>query len=221
MRHKYLPLLLLICLCPVLAMAQVAITGAIRGVVTDSSGAVLPKVAIVAEGPAIMHPRSVVTDVAGNYLFDALPPGTYKLTYTLVGFRSEQRENVVITAGFTATISPQLAVGGNQATVEVRADAITVDTTNNTASVTFDEALLENIPSGRDTFSTVAQAPGVASSDFDIAGSQSFQQSVMQVHGSLPGDQVYSFNGLRLNWPGSSGGYTSFYVDDDSLSHCR
>jgi hypothetical protein len=80
---------------------------------------------------------------------------------------------------------------------------------------------LQNVPSGRDTFSTVAQAPGVASSDFDIAGSQSFQQSVMQVHGSLPGDQVYSFNGLRLNWPGLTGGYTSFYLDNDALSQLQ
>lgn len=68
--------------------------------------------------------------------------------------------------------------------------AVVVDTTNNTTASTFDDALLQNVPSGRDTFSTVAQAPGAASSDFDIAGSQSFQQSVMQVHGSLPGDQV-------------------------------
>ena len=43
----------------------------------------------------------------------------------------------------------------------------------------------------------------------------------MQVNGSLPGDQVYSFNGLRLNWPGSTGGYTSFYVDNDSLSELQ
>jgi len=39
----------------------------------------------------------------------------------------------------------------------------------------------------------------------------------MQVHGSKPGEQVYSFDGLRLNWPGSSGGFTAFYIDHDSL----
>ena len=39
----------------------------------------------------------------------------------------------------------------------------------------------------------------------------------MEVHGSIPGEQVYSFDGLRLNWPGSSGGFTAFYIDHDSL----
>jgi Carboxypeptidase regulatory-like domain/TonB dependent receptor len=221
MQKRHWVVLLILCLSAGFCVGQVAITGAIRGVVTDSSGAVLPKVNIVAEGPAIMHPRNITTDVEGNYLVDALPPGTYQLTYTVSGFRTEIRSNVVITAGFTATVSPQLSVGANQQSIEVDAEAAVIDTTDNTASTTFDEALLQNVPSGRDTFSTVAQAPGVASSDFDIAGSQSFQQSVMQVHGSLPGDQVYSFNGLRLNWPGLTGGYTSFYLDNDALSQLQ
>jgi hypothetical protein len=200
---------------------QVAITGQIRGVVTDASGGVLPNVAIACDSPALMTPRKAVTDVAGGYLFESLPPGTYKLSYTVSGYKTEVRADIVITPGFTATISPQLTIGRSEQSVVVTAAAPVVDTTNNTSTTTFDDALLQNVPSGRDIFSTVAQAPGVATSDFDIAGSQSFQQSVMQVHGSLPGDQVYSFNGLRLNWPGSTGGYTSFYVDDDSLSELQ
>ncbi len=201
MKKRFPLVLSLLCLAPAMMLGQVAITGAIRGVVTDTSGAVLPNVSIVAEGPALMTPRKAMTDVAGSYLFDSLPPGTYQLTYGISGFRKEVRSAIVITPGFTATISPQLSVGMSQQSVVVQAESVVVDTTNNTSSTTFDEALLQNVPGGRDTFSTVAQAPGVASSDFDIAGSQSFQQSVMQVHGSLPGDQVYialAFRGAQL-----------------------
>jgi hypothetical protein len=202
-------------------LAQVAITGQIRGVVTDASGGALPHVAVVVKSPALMTPRNTTTDVAGGYLFDQLPPGTYELTYTVSGYKTEVQSNVAITPGFTATVSPQLQIGTSEQSVLVTATAPVIDTTNNTSTTTFDNALLQGIPGGRDIFSTVAQAPGVATSDFDIAGSQSFQQSVMQVHGSLPGDQVYSFNGLRLNWPGSTGGYTSFYTDDDSLQELQ
>jgi hypothetical protein len=202
-------------------LGQVAITGQIRGVLTDASGGVLPNVAITAESSALMTPRKAISDAAGNYLFDSLPPGEYKLTYMITGYKTEIRASIMITPGFTATVSPQFSIGSSEQVIEVTAAPPVVDTTNNTTSTTFDESLLANIPGGRDTFSTVAQAPGVATSDFDIGGSQSFQQSVMQVHGSLPGDQVYSFNGLRLNWPGSTGGYTSFYVDDDSLSELQ
>jgi hypothetical protein len=218
---RKLCVLLFVSFFSALAAGQVAITGSIRGTVTDASGGVLPRVDITVEGSAIMNSRQTTTDIAGNYSLDQLPPGMYKLTFRLSGYSTEIRSNINLTPGFTATVSPRLNVGVSQQSVVVQANAVVVDTTNNTTATTFDDALLQNVPSGRDTFSTVAQAPGVASSDFDIAGSQSFQQSVMQVHGSLPGDQVYSFNGLRLNWPGSSGGYTSFYIDDDSLSELQ
>ena len=221
MLKKLLLLLLLLSFGSSLLCAQVTITGQIRGVVTDAQGAALPSVSIDAKSPAMMNVRHIVTDASGVYLFDSLPSGTYELTFTVSGFQSRIQGNINITPGFTATINPQLPIGAAQDSIVVSAAAPVVDTTNNTSSVTFDDALLQGIPSGRDTFSTVAQTPGVATSDFDVAGSQSFQQSTMQVHGSLPGDQVYSFNGLRLNWPGSTGGYTSFYVDNDSLSELQ
>lgn len=214
-------LLLSLSLFSALTFGQVAITGSIRGTVTDASGGVLPHVAIMVEGPAIMNPQQTTSDIAGNYSFDSLPLGVYKVTFKLSGYATQIQSNISLTSGFTATVSPQLAVGATQQSVTVQANSVVIDTTNNTTATTFDEDLLQNVPSGRDTFSTVAQAPGVASNDFDIAGSQSFQQSVMEVHGSLPGDQVYSFNGLRMNWPGSTGGYTSFYIDDDSLSELQ
>ncbi len=203
------------------ACAQVAITGQIRGTVTDSGGAALPDVRITATSADMMTPRTIQTDKAGDYLFESLPVGTYTVTYVSQGFRTEVRSGVTLTAGFTATLGISLQVGSTAVSVEVSGSAPVVDTTNNTSATTFDDALLQGVPSGNDVFSTVAEAPGIATSDFDIAGSQSFQQSVMQVHGSLPGDQVYSFNGLRLNWPGSTGGYTSFYVDNDSLSELQ
>lgn len=221
MTKKAILILFLLSLSPLLLRAQVAITGQIRGVVTDASGGVLPNVAIQVTSPALMTPRTTTSNVVGDYLFDSLPPGSYEVRFTVSGYRTELRSGITITPGFTATVSPQLTVGTNQQTVVVSGASPVVDTTDNTSTTTFDEGLLQNVPSGRDSFSTVAQAPGVASSDFDIAGSQSFQQSVMQVHGSVPGDQVYSFNGLRLNWPGATGGYTSFYIDDDSLSQLQ
>ena len=221
MKKLFIFALVILTFASPLVFGQVAITGQIRGTVTDPKGVALPGVAITAKSPAMMAPRKLVTDSTGAYLFDSLPPGKYELTFTSQGFKTEVQSDIAITPGFTATISVRLQVGATEQSIVVSAESEVVDTANNTTATTFDDALLQGIPSGRDNFSTVAQAPGVASSDFDIGGSQSFQQSVMQVHGSLPGDQVYSFNGLRLNWPGSTGGYTSFYVDNDSLAELQ
>jgi hypothetical protein len=92
-----------------------------------------------------------------------------------------------------------------------------LDLQNNQTTTTFDETLLEDIPSGRDPWSTVAQMPGATSSTFDVAGNNSYQQSTMQVHGSTPAEQIYSYNGLDLNWPGANGGYTQFYTNHDAF----
>ena len=196
--------------------AQVATTGKITGIITDSSGAIIPNANIEVESSALMAPRQTVSRVDGNYLVDLLPIGTYKVTVTGNGFKTYVQNGIGIQAGFTATINAVLDVGSINQSVTVESSPV-VDVQNVASSTTFGEALLQNLPSGRDPWSTVAQAPGVTSSTFDVAGNQSFQQSTMQVHGSMPGEQTYSWNGLRLNWPGNNGGFTSFYVNHDAL----
>ncbi len=198
------------------ARAQVATTGKISGVVTDASGAVVAGATVTVKSPALMVPRTTQTQPDGSYLLDLLPVGTYEISVSAPGFKTFVQTGIVLTAGFTATVNPRLEVGATQQTVTVQGEPV-VDVRGNATSTTFDQKLLQDIPSGRDPWSTVAQAPGVTSSTFDVGGNQSFQQSVMQVHGSTPGEQVYSFNGLDLNWPGSSGGYTQFYIDHDQL----
>ena len=199
------------------AWAQVSITGRIQGTVADPSGAAIPSAQLTVNSSALMAPRTTKTQADGSYNFDQLPPGTYDLSVAAGGFSTWVQKGIVINPGFTATIRPELKVGEVSQAVEVTGEAPVVDVKNNSTSTTFDDSLLQNIPSGRDPWSTVEQAPGTTPDRFDVAGNQSFQQSTMEVHGSVPGEQVYSFNGLRMNWPGATGGYTSFYIDHDSL----
>ncbi len=199
------------------AFAQAAITGKVTGTITDASGAVVPNAKVTAKGSALMSPRSTLAQSDGSYLFDLLPPGTYEVTAEAVGFKLFSEGGVVLTAGFTATINAKLEVGAATDVVNVTSEAPAVDVKGTEGSTTFDQSLLQNIPSGRDPWSTVAQVPGAAISTFDVGGNQSYQQSTMQVHGSTPGEQSFSFNGLDLNWPGSNGGYTQFYTDHDSF----
>ena len=96
-------------LVPAGASAQ----SAFSGTVTDSSGAVLPGVTVEAGSPALIEgSRSAVTDGQGRYTIVQLRPGTYKLTFTLVGFTTVVREGVELPSDFTMTINGQLSVGG-------------------------------------------------------------------------------------------------------------
>src|SRR5215470_8486543 len=198
------------------AFAQVATTGKITGVVSDASGAAVPGATVTVKSTALMAARTTNTGGDGAYLFDLLPPGTYEVAITSRGFRGFTETGIVLTAGFTATVNGKLQVGEVTEVVKVEAVPV-VDLQDVQVSTTFDQTLLQDIPSGRDPWSTVAQMPGATLSTFDVAGNNSYQQSTMQVHGSTPGEQIYSFNGLDLNWPGANGGYTQFYTNHDSF----
>ena len=68
-------------LFPALCSAQF---GAIAGVATDSSGAVLPGVTVEAASPALIEKtRTAVSDSAGRYTVEQLRPGVYTVTFTL------------------------------------------------------------------------------------------------------------------------------------------
>src|SRR5437762_2093322 len=105
---------------PSLAMAQSATSGAIAGVVKDTTGAVLPGVTVEVSSPALIEKvRTAVTDAQGNYKIVDLRPGMYTVTFTLPGFSTFKREGVELTAGFTAAVNSEMKVGGLEETVTV------------------------------------------------------------------------------------------------------
>jgi hypothetical protein len=216
MRKGRFLLLILMSLLPGMASGQVATTGKITGTVSDASGGAVPGATVTVQSTALFAPRTTTSGGDGSYLFDLLPPGAYEVKVTTAGFQSFNQTGIVLTAGFTATVNAKLRVGQVTEVVKVDSEPV-VDLQSVQTSTTFNETLLQDIPSGRDPWSTVAQMPGATLSTFDVAGNNSYQQSAMQIHGSTQAEQIYSYNGLDLNWPGANGGYTQFYTNHDSF----
>src|SRR3954468_2727226 len=106
--------LLALLVFPASAWAQVSIAG----VVTDNSGAVLPGVTVEAASPALIEKvRTATTDGSGRYRIESLQPGTYSVTFTLPGFQTTKRDNLVISGTGVITVDGQLRVGGVQETI--------------------------------------------------------------------------------------------------------
>jgi hypothetical protein len=120
--------LALVVLVPSLAAAQ-----SVAGVVRDASGAVLPGVTVEAASPALIEKvRTTVSDGAGQYRIENLTPGTYKLTYSLPGFTTVEREGVQVTTGVSLTLNADLRVGGVQESITVTGETPVVDVQNST-----------------------------------------------------------------------------------------
>src|SRR5882762_6691012 len=115
---------------PATGWAQ-AETGAIAGVVRDSSGAVIPGVTVEAASPALIERiRSVTTDAQGLYRIVDLRPGVYTVTFTIPGFGTFRRDGIELTTGFTATVNGDLKVGTVEETVTVTGESPVVDVQN-------------------------------------------------------------------------------------------
>jgi hypothetical protein len=118
MRVMRRTVLMLSCLLlPALAYAQ---GSALSGVVKDSSGAVLPGVTVEASSPVLIEKtRTAVTDSTGLYRVTELPPGTYKVAFTLTGFATVVRDGVELTGASVTTINADLRVGAVAETITV------------------------------------------------------------------------------------------------------
>ena len=65
--------------------------------VKDASGAVLPGVTVEAASPVLIEKtRTVVSDGSGNYRIENLRPGSYTVTFTLTGFSTVKRDEVMV-----------------------------------------------------------------------------------------------------------------------------
>src|SRR5438128_1420987 len=69
--------------------------GSLRGYVRDQQGGVLPGVTVTATSPSLLAPVSAVSDTAGYYRLNNLPPAQYTLTADLAGFAAYKREGIL------------------------------------------------------------------------------------------------------------------------------
>src|SRR6185503_3655990 len=144
---------------PALAQGQ---TGTIAGVVRDSSGAVLPGVTVEASSPALIEKtRSAVTDGQGAYKIIDLRPGTYSVSFSLAGFSTVRREDINLTASFTANVNADLRVGALEETVTVTGASPIVDTQNVAKISTTTREVMDVLPTDRNFVSFAALTPSV------------------------------------------------------------
>ena len=107
-------------------MAQTtATTGAISGVVTDSSGSAVPNAKLTLKAKSTGASITTETNAAGQYSLPVIAPGTYTLSAGAPGFQSSVVENVVVELAKSSLINIALTVGSVTDTVTVTAAAQT------------------------------------------------------------------------------------------------
>jgi hypothetical protein len=142
--------------------AQSAATGSIEGLVTDSTGGVLPGATVIVRNMDTNVPRDLVADRDGRYRATALPPGRYEVAVTLTGFQAAPLSNITVQVGQTVPIDVRMRPAGVDETINVIADAPLLDIQRTNVSNTFGQDVIQNLPlNGRRWDQFVMLGPGV------------------------------------------------------------
>ncbi len=164
MQHSVSRSLLLIFLflaLTVAAAAQVP-TGALRGIVTDPSKALIAGAEVTVKNKETGAERGATSKSDGVFLVSNLLPGEYEVKVTMQGFKAHI-SSVTIQVGDTANTEIALEIGAQNETVVISGDSTSVV---NTSDFKVDGVItrqkIDNLPlNGRNYLSLAALEPGV------------------------------------------------------------
>ena len=164
-------------------------TGAISGTVQDASGALIPGVEISAVNTGTGIESKTISNDAGTYNFQAMPPGTYTVKASLPGFQVKTFTGVTLSGNQSNRLNFVLDVASQTTAVEVQVSA--------------DRILLESSPSVGDllTAREIVAMPTVTNNVLELvsvmAGVTRAAGNALGVQGDFAGVSANNINVIR------------------------
>ncbi len=180
----FLSLCVLLTLCG-MAVAQTT-NATIVGDVNDPEGRRIAGAIIQVKNTATGVVRELTTSELGSYRVFPLNPGTYEVSASSPGFKSQVQQNVILDAAANVKVDFRLDVGVVSEKVEVSATATILQTQDASIGGTVTGNEVSRLPvNGRNYTRLILLMPGTS----DQGGSQS--------NGTFSGTQLISVNGQR------------------------
>ena len=137
-------------------------TGAILGTITDGTGAVVPSAKVQITNTRTGVKTDTTSDSVGNYLFNFLSPGAYKVEAEVAGFKRFSREGINLEMSRQLRIDITLETGQVTETVNVAAQTPLLETETGTLSGTIENRQVISLPTiGRNPQDYRLLVPGV------------------------------------------------------------
>jgi outer membrane receptor protein involved in Fe transport len=197
--------LLLAAAIPALAQLQ---TGDIYIKVQDEKGQPLPGATVTVSG--IGAPRVETSNHEGQARFVGLHPGQYAVKGELEGFSGVDYPDISVTIGGKAQLVLTLSSSIKE-TITVTADAPLLDERKVNRGVVINAKELDNVPTARDPWSLLAQAPGVQTDRINVGGNESGQQSDFVGAGSNGRDNTFAVDGVIVSDMNAVGGSATYF----------
>ena len=199
--------------------AQVA--GArIAGTVTDSTGAVIVGAQLTIKNMADGFTRDLVSNRSGFYSTPNLSPGTYSVTASAKGFKSEVRSGITLMVGADVEINLMMTIGNASESIQVQGEPPAIETSDATLGAVVNGQTVRELPlNARDWTQLAALEPGVAQirtqttpTDFLIRGNRGLGTQ-MTVSGGRPQQNNYRIDGTNINDYSNGGPGSALGID--------
>jgi hypothetical protein len=195
------------------AAAQTASTQ-ILGLVTDSSGAAVPGATITSKRVETGDVRTTTSNETGNYIFPLVDSGTYEVTCSAPGFKTEVRRNIPLELNQKGRVDFQLQVGQQTETVEVTSALPLLKTEDATLGSVVDSRRILELPlNGRNFAQAATLMPGVVygSARMGVDGNQTIGTRAMpgQIVGISANGQRDANQNITLDGVSATDGFKS------------
>lgn len=200
-------------LLPGIALNAQVVNG-INGTVTDSSGAVIAGAHVTATNVSTGVASSSVTSADGTFTIVGLIPGSYSVAVEVTGFKKIQT-NVTVEVAKMSTVTLRLEPGSLNQSVEVKASAITLDTTSPVIGTTLEPTLVKQAPieiigMARQIDSFMYLAPGVQGN-----------ASAHYINGGVTYENEVQFNGVPVAFVSYEGNQTNINPPYEAVNEFR
>ncbi|HVS87047.1 MAG TPA: TonB-dependent receptor [Candidatus Acidoferrum sp.] len=154
----YLNLALLLAAVPSFPQGN---TGRILGSVTDQTGGNIVGASVVVTDVQRGIPRTLITGEGGEYVAGELLPSTYRIRVEFKGFKTFERQNILLEVGKDARIDVVLQTGATSETITITEQVPMVDTTSTTLGGTISNEIINDLPlNGRNYQNLLPLRPG-------------------------------------------------------------
>jgi len=196
---------LLCLLCVSQAFGQSAGTGALAGTVTDPSGRSVPNATITLTNLGTGQARTATTGPDGDYKFELLPPGSYKVSFSAPGFKRSEVPSVTINVTETPTLNQQMEVGTVSEEVTVHSEQVMLQTESSTLGTTVSGNQIASLPLANRNYTEILGLSAGTNVAVGDATSLGRGTQDMSVNGNDPGQNNFQMDGVAVDNIANSG----------------
>ena len=174
--------------------------GSINGTVSDSSGGVISDASVKAKNVATNLEQITKSRGDGSFSIADLPIGTYQVSFSRDGFKTEVHSQILVQGDRTTTVNSSLQPGEVSSQVTVTATPL-LNQTDTTNGYVLGSDVIQSTPLGTGSFTQLAiLSPGVSADPLNGSGSNAgLGNQAIFANGQRDTSNSFSFNGVNAN----------------------